>query len=74
MKSHLTALKSQNAVGNVLNKDYKTKAIAHRLQLRASKQNQLLQRALKPDSNRNVVRTVDRNVGTAPANFHQQKT
>jgi len=70
MKSHLTALKSQNAVEHILIKDYKTKAIAHRLQLLASKQNQLLQRALKPDS----MRKVDRNVGTAPTNLNQQKT
>jgi len=49
MKSHLTALKSKNAVGNIFKKDYKTKAIAHRLQLLASKQNLLLQRALKQD-------------------------
>ena len=70
MKSHLTALKSQNAVGHILTKDYKTKAIAHRLQLLASKQNQLLQRALKPDS----IRNVDRNAGTAPTNLNQQKT
>ena len=38
MKSHLIALKSHNAISKQDTSDYKTKAIAHRLQLLASKQ------------------------------------